>query len=90
MNEEDFKKSAVRSEDDKTVTYDLRPFKDQQRGAVAWYLGNLIFKSSVSSLNKSKSVLVLVDGQFESTSQLDGFIDKLKQQGLSIELRSDR
>ena len=88
MTEDEFKKSAVRTEDDKTVTYDLRPFKDQQIDAVGWYLGNLIFKSSVSSLNKSKSVLVLVDNQFKTTSQLDGFVDKLMKQGLSIEVRT--
>jgi hypothetical protein len=88
MTEDEFKKSAIRDEDDKTVTYDLRPFKDQQHDAVGRYLGNPIFKSSVSYLNKSKNVLVLVDSQFTTTSQLDGFIDKLKKQELSIEVRS--
>ncbi|HXX72467.1 MAG TPA: hypothetical protein VEI80_02140, partial [Candidatus Acidoferrales bacterium] len=86
MGEDDFKKTALRTETGNLVTYDLRPFKDQQHAA-AWYLGNLIFKSSISSLDTSKSVLLLVGDTFKMTKQLKGFVGKLKAGGLSIEVR---
>lgn len=87
MAEGEFKETVKRTEDETSVTYDLRPFEDQQQSAVAWYLGNLIFKSSMSALNTSKAVAVLVDTRFESTAQLDEFLTKLKARGLRIEVR---
>lgn len=87
MKEDDFKKTALRTEAGNLVTYDLRPFKDQQQDAAAWYLGNLIFKSSISSLDTSKSVLLLVNNAFKATKQLMGFVRQLKAGGLTIEVR---
>jgi len=87
MTEGEFNETVKRTEDEASVTYDLRPFEDQQQLAVAWYLGNLIFKSSVSTLNTSKAVALLVDTRFEITPQLDGFLTKLKAHGLRIEVR---
>jgi hypothetical protein len=88
MTEGDFKKAAVRTEDDTSITYDLRPFEDQQQGAVAWYLGNLIFESSAHPINSpSKAVVLLVDTRFVITPQLGGFARKLKAARLPIEVR---
>jgi hypothetical protein len=87
MTEDEFKKTAKRTEDDTSVTYDLRPFGDQQQEAGALYLGSLIFKSSISSVNTSKKVVLLADSRFEMTDQLDGFVEKMKAKGLSIEIR---
>lgn len=84
MTEDDFKKKVKRTEDETNVMYDVRPFDDEQQGAVALYLGSLIFKSSISSLNISKSVIVLGDSRLEMTEQLDGFVEKLKTKGLAI------
>jgi len=87
MTESEFKKTVKRTEDETSVTYDFRPFEDQQQLAGAWYLGNLIFKSSVGALNTTKALALLVDTRFESTPQLDGFITKLRAHGLRIEVR---
>jgi hypothetical protein len=54
---------------------------------VAWYLGNLIFEQSVKPLDTSKVLVLLVDLRFVSTPQLDGLVEKLREAGLSIELR---
>ena len=87
MTEDEFKETAERTEDETSVTYDLRPFDDEQQEAGALYLGSLIFKSSISHLSTSKKVVVLNDGRFEMTDQLDGFVKKLKAKGVTIEIR---
>jgi len=87
MTEEEFKKRAKRAEDETSITYDVRPFDDEQQEAVAVYLGSLVFKLSVNALNTSKAVSVLVDSRFIGTPQLEGFVEKLKAAGLSIEVR---
>jgi hypothetical protein len=87
VTEDQFKKTAKRSEDDKSITYDVRPFEDQQQEAVAVYLGSLVFKLSVNALNTSKAVALLADNRFVSTPQLDGFVEKLTAAGLPIEIR---
>jgi hypothetical protein len=88
MTEGDFKKTAVRTEDEKSMTYDLRPFEDKQQGAVAWYLGKLIFESSAHLINSSsKAVILLVDNRFVFTPQLGRFFKRLKAARLPIEVR---
>jgi hypothetical protein len=87
MTEDEFKKTVKRTEDETSVTYDLRPFEDQQQEAGALYLGSLIFKSSISKINTSKAVVVFADTRFVMTPQLDGFVEKLKAKGLQIEVR---
>jgi len=72
MTEDEFKATATRTENETSVTYDVRPFGDQQQEAVAVYLGSLVFKLSITTLNTSKAVVLLVDGRFASTAQLDG------------------
>jgi hypothetical protein len=87
MTEDEFNETVERAEDETSITYDLRPFDDQQQEAGAFYLGSLIFKSSISKLKASKKVALLVDDRYETTDQLDGFLEKLEQKGLSIEVR---
>jgi hypothetical protein len=87
FTEGEFEETVKRVEDETNITYDVRPFEDLQQQAVAWYLGSLIFKSSVSSLNTTKAVALLVDTRFVSTPQLDGFLEKLKARDLRIEVR---
>jgi hypothetical protein len=87
MKEDEFKNTVERTEDETSVTYDLRPFEDQQQEAGALYLGSLIFKSSISSVNTSKKVVLLADSRFAMTDQLNGFVEKKKAEGLSIEIR---
>jgi hypothetical protein len=89
MTEDEFKKTVKRTEDKSSVTTDIRPFGDKQQDAGAWYLGNLIFKSSISSLNTSKKAIVLSDDRFKMTDQFNGFVEKLKAIGLSIEVRQE-
>jgi hypothetical protein len=87
MTEAEFKTTVKRTEDETSVTYDVRPFEEFQQEGIAWYLGSLIFKLSLSALNISKAVVLLVDTRFVSTPQLDGFVEKLKAKGLPIEVR---
>jgi len=88
MTEGDFKAAALRTEDEKSVTYDLRRFGDRQEAAVAWYLGNLVFVIS-AHLPKapSKAIVLLVDARFVITSQLRGFVRKLKSADIPVEIR---
>jgi hypothetical protein len=88
MTQSEFDEGVKRTEGDTTVTYDFRPFEQMQQEAVAWYLGSLIFKLSLAALNTAKSVVLVVDNRFESTPQLDGFVEKLRATGLRIDLRS--
>ena len=88
MTEADFKSRAVRTEQDTSVTYDLRPFADRQQAAVAWYLGWLVFRLSARILAApSKAALLLVDSQFVITSQLRGFVRKLRAADIPVEIR---
>ena len=88
MTEGDFKAAALRTEDETSVTYDLHPFGDRQQPAVAWYLGKLVFLLSAHLLKApSKAVVLLVDARFVITSQLRGFVRKLKSADIPVEIR---
>lgn len=88
LTESEFKRTAKRTEDEAGITYDLRPFENQQQDAVAWYLGNLMFRLSANWISlPSKAVVLLVDARFVITRQLDGFVKKLNAAGLPIEVR---
>lgn len=78
----------MRTADETSITYDLRWFGDRQQEAVAWYLGNLVFRLSVHAINpRSKAVVLLVDTRFVITRQLGRFVKKLKAARLPIEVR---
>jgi hypothetical protein len=88
MTEGNFKAAAARGEDQASVTYDLRPFGDRQQAAVAWYLGHLVFRLSAHLLRApSKAVVLFVDARFAITSQLRGFVRKLKAADIPVEIR---
>lgn len=84
MTKEQFAETAVRNETDSTVSYDVRPFGAEEQEAVAVFLGEQVFRHSSGALNTSKNVTLLVDNHYESTSQLEGFIEKLKSAGLHV------
>jgi hypothetical protein len=88
MTEDDFRKAAVRTEDETAITYDLRPFEGRQQLAVAWYLGKLVFDLSARPVSSpSRAVVLLVDTRFVITPQLRGFARKLKAAGVPVEIR---
>lgn len=88
LSEGEFKNTVERTEDEKTITYDFRPFEGRQQEAMAWYLGHLNFRLSANLvILPSKTVVLLVDTKFVSTRQLDGFVKKLNGAGLPIEVR---
>ncbi len=88
MTEGDFKAEALRTEDEKSVTYDIRAFGKRQEAAVAWYLGKLVFLLSAHLLKApSKAVVLLVDAPFFITSQLRGFVRKLISANIPVEIR---
>jgi hypothetical protein len=86
MTEAEFNQTAVRDETASTITHDLRPFGAEQQGAVALFLGKQVFNHSIGALNTSKSVTLQVDDTYQSTAQLDGFIEKLTAAGLHISI----
>jgi hypothetical protein len=88
MTESNFKEAALRTEDEASVTYDLRPFGDRQQPAVAWYLGKLVFLLSARVPKAPpKAAILLVDARFEITSQLRSFVRKLKSADIPVEIR---
>jgi hypothetical protein len=88
MTEGGFSAAAVRTEGETDVTYDLRGFGKRQQAAVAWYLGHLVFRLSAHLLaGPSKAVILLVDARFVITSQLRGFVRKLKAAEIPVEIR---
>lgn len=88
MTADAFKKTALRTETDATITYDVRPFGGEQQEAVAVYLGELVFKLSINALQPTKAVVLLADHRFVSTPQLDGFIEKLSAAGLAVTIQT--
>ena len=84
MTADAFKKTAIRAETDATVTYDVRTFGGEQQEAVAVYLGELVFRLSINTLQPTKAVVLLVDHRFVSTPQLDGFVETLGAAGLPV------
>ena len=88
MTEIDFKTKALRTEDETSVTYDLRPFADRQVSAARIYLGWLNFRLSASLLvAPTKAAVLLVDARFEITAQFRRFIRKLKSADMTVEIR---
>ena len=84
MTADVFRERALRSETETAITYDLRPFGDEQQEAVATYLGELVFRLSIKALKPTKPVVLLVDDKFVSTPQLQEFIAQLGAAGLSV------
>lgn len=88
MTEGDFRAAAVRTEGEADVTYDLRGFGKRQQASVAWYLGHLVFRLSAHLLaGPPKAVILLVDARCVITSQLRGFVKKLKAAEIPVEIQ---
>ncbi|MGA7830528.1 MAG: hypothetical protein WCA21_06175 [Terracidiphilus sp.] len=87
MTKDDFQQKVIRNETETAVFYDLRPFGNDQREAAAVYLGEQVFRLSVNALNTSKAVELLVSEQYESTPQLEGFVEKLNAAGQAISIK---
>lgn len=88
MTEDRFKSTAQRDENEAEIRYDLRPFENQQDEALAWYLGNLVFRfSAVPIVRPTKPVAIVVDNRFALTRQMDGFLKNLTERDLPIEIR---
>lgn len=84
MTLDHFNQTAIRIETLTGASYDLLPFGDNQQGAVAVYLGHLIFQHSIGSQLPAKTVVLNVDDRFENTPQLQGFVDQLHSEGLTV------
>lgn len=91
MTESDFKAAALRTEDETAVIYDLRGLGERQQGAIAWYLGHLVFRLSAHGLVRPlKPLILLVHPSVLITRQIRGFVKKLKTAGIPIEIRYSR
>jgi hypothetical protein len=89
MTKDDFQQKAVRNETETAVSYDLRPFGNDQQEAAALFLGEQVFRLSVNALNTSKAVELIVSEQYESTPQLEAFTEKLNAAGQAISIRRE-
>ena len=87
MTFDEFRQTATRTETEADVTYDVRPLGEEQQLGVAVFLEELVFRLGLGTLRISKPVVLVVDSNFENTEQLDGFIQKLTDAGLSVRLQ---
>jgi hypothetical protein len=78
VTRDEFHRKAVRRESAGTVSFDVRPFGSRQDDAVTVFLGEQEFRRSIGSLDTSRSVVLVVDGDFLESSQIRGFIQHLK------------
>jgi len=79
--------SRPSSEDEISITYDVRPFGNRQGEAIAWFL-----REQVGHVERSrkfaKPLLVLVcDAKAEIPDSVDGLLSRLNALGASYELR---
>jgi hypothetical protein len=90
MTKDEFKQKAIRTETETTVSYDLRPFGDEQEGAAAVFLGELVFRMSptVNALNTSKALVLFVDRKYQNTPQIGSHVEKLKAAGLPVSIET--
>lgn len=86
MTADDFRKTAITIEDS-VITYDVRPFGDAQQEAVSAYLGERIFRLSAGWSKAEKPVVLVTDDTFETTPQLDGFMEQLREAGFSVQVK---
>lgn len=84
MTRDEFDQIAVRNESANTITYDLRPFDDDQQGAAELLLGELNVRRSFNVLNTSKELHLVVDEKYESTHQIEDVADQLRGAGLTV------
>lgn len=89
MTYEQFKAQAARTATPTEVTYDLRPFGQEQQEAVAVYLGQLMLRLNMGTLKPTVPVIIITDERYESTEQLDGFVAKLAEAGLTVQFEKD-
>lgn len=88
MTKDEFKQKAIRSETETTVSYDLRPFGNDQQEAAALCLGEQVFRLSIGALNTSKALVLVVDSKYQNTPQIGGHIEKLKTAGLPVSIET--
>ena len=88
MTKDDFQQKAVRNETETAVSYDLRPFGNDQQEAAALFLGEQVFRLSVNALNTSKALVLVVDSKYQNTPQIGGLVEKLKVAGLPVSIET--
>lgn len=86
MTKDEFDRRVIGKETAFAVSFDVRPFGAEQQEAVAVFLGHQMFRKSIGTLNTSQKVVLITDGDYESTPQLDSFIRILKSAGLNVSI----
>jgi len=84
MTKDEFDRRVIGKETPFIVEFDVRPFGAEQQEAVAVFLGEQMFRQSIGTLNTSQRAIIVVDTDYESTAQLEGFVEKLKSAGLRV------
>lgn len=90
MDMNEFNKTAVRTEDHATITFDVRPFGDRQGEAVDSFLTNwmMSLQANVAS-PPSRPLVVLCDSATVVTTNAERFLQLLKAKGIAIEIRKN-
>ena len=84
MTYDEMLERADRRQVNGVTSYDLRSFGAEQQGAVAVFLGHLVFRKNLSGVVQIGKLEMVVDETFQLTSQLDGFIKELAPLGLMV------
>jgi len=89
MNINEFNDKAVRTEDARTVTFDVRPFGDKQGEAIDSYLHArlMAFQMNVGGFGP-RLVVLLCDSTTKIPSSARAWLDELNARGVATEIRT--
>lgn len=88
MDMNEFNKTVARTEDDATVTFDVRPFGDRQGEALDSYLSNWSMALQANAAPPhSKLLVVLCDSSTAITKNANRLLGLLNAKGVAIEIR---
>jgi hypothetical protein len=88
MNMDEFNKTAVRTDDGRTITFDVRPFGDRQGEAIDSYLHARLMHTGTTGIgNTSKHVVLLCDSVADVPNSARNWLLHLNNAGQSAEVR---
>ncbi len=88
MNMDEFNRRAVRSEDNDSIIFDVRPFGVQQGEAVDCYLHDRVMGLQMGTAAiGSRTVVVNCDAAAQMPQSVDGWLAILNSQGVPTEIR---
>ena len=87
MTSEEFKKTAIRTEDAVGETWDLRPFEGQQSKAFEYLLQNIDTQLRDGTLATKKRIIVLHDSRLVMSLPTLTWIKQLQALGVPLDFK---